>query len=117
MKIRWISQPRSKSSWPATSNQYQQKLLAKVRLELQGLLGRLVRKVLQEDKARKAQREGKAHKVHKAQREGKARKVHKAQREGRKGRRQDVECRRSRLTPPLEEAAVAAVVAEALEAW
>ena len=112
MKIRWISQPRSKSSWPATSNQYQQKLLAKVRLELQGLLGRLVRKVLQEDKARKAQREGKAHKVHKAQREGKARK---AQREGRKGRRQDVECRRSRLTPPLEEAA-AAVVAEALEA-
>ena len=116
MKIRWISQPRSKSSWPATSNQYQQKLLAKVRLELQGLLGRLVRKVLQEDKARKAQREGKAHKVHKAQREGKARK---AQREGRKGRRQDVECRRSRLTPPLEEAAVAAVVvvAEVLEAW
>ena len=49
MKIRWMCRPHSKSSWPAASSHYRQKLLAKAH---QDRLDRQVLRDQQEDNAR-----------------------------------------------------------------
>ena len=94
MRIRWSSQQPSKNSWPAISNQCQQKLLAKVHLGHQDHKDLAEDKDLRgqwEDKDLRGQQEGKGPLGVKDQQEGKDPLEDKAQREGKEDRTPDAE--------------------------
>ena len=105
MKIRWISRPHSKSSWPAASSHYRQKLLAKAHQD------RLDRQVLRDQREGKDLRERQEAKDLRAPRVRQASKAPKADLEPPPSRQRRVPGA-ERESPPMEEAAALAAVVE-----